>query len=141
MPSSDQPDSLRADLVRRWKEELFSADTVVALVAVAVAIPAGLVAAIVVDPFALYAVWFATAVGPSLGYWRGLRIEVPLKPAASVGLAMAAAIAVVTSAFVAVALALNAGEDLAVTGGAVVGLLFGALTSRVAFHRLAGRTD
>ncbi|WP_415381580.1 hypothetical protein [Halosimplex sp. TS25] len=140
MPSTDEPESLRTDLVRRWKEELFSADTVVALVAVAVAIPAGLVAAAATGAVAIYPVWFATAAGPSLGYWRGLRIEVPWRSAAVVGAAMALAIAVVTSGTVALTLALDGGESAAMIAGGVVGLLFGGLASRFAFHRFAGET-
>ncbi|WP_436912018.1 hypothetical protein [Halosimplex marinum] len=140
MPSNDEPQSLRSDIVRRWKEELFSADTVVAAVAVAVAIPAGLAAAAVVDPAALYPVWVSTAAGPSLGYWRGIRIEVPMGTAVKVGLAMAAVIAAVTTGIVALALALGGTQGAAVVAGAVVGLLFGGLASRYAFHRLAGET-
>ncbi|WP_167837314.1 hypothetical protein [Halosimplex halophilum] len=140
MPSNDEPETLRADIVRRWKEELFSADTVVAAVAVAVAIPAGLAAAAVVDPAALYPVWLSTASGPSLGYWRGIRIEVPMDTAARVGLVMASVIAAVTSGVVALTLALGGTQGAAVVAGAVVGLLFGGLASRFAFHRLAGET-
>jgi hypothetical protein len=140
MPSNDEPQTLRADIVRRWKEELFSADTVVAGVAVAVAIPAGLAAAVVVGPAALYPVWFATAAGPSLGYWRGMRIEVPMGTAAKVGAGMALATAVVVSAVVALTLAFDGGEGAAVVAGGLVGLLFSGLASRLAFHRLAGET-
>ncbi|WP_436929125.1 hypothetical protein [Halosimplex halobium] len=140
MPSNDEPQSLRADIVRRWKEELFSADTVVAAVAVAVAIPAGLAAAAVVGAAAIYPVWLATASGPSLGYWRGIRIEVPMGTAAKVGTAMALATAVVTSGVVALALALGGGEGAAVVAGGLVGLLFSGFASRYAFHRLAGAT-
>jgi len=140
MPSNDEPQSLRADIVRRWKEELFSADTVVAAVAVAVAMPAGLAAAVVVGPAALYPVLFATAAGPSLGYWRGIRIEVPTGTAAKVGGVMALATAVVTAAAAALALALDGGEGAAVVAGGLVGLLFSGLASRFAFHRLAGET-
>ncbi|QLH83314.1 hypothetical protein [Halosimplex pelagicum] len=140
MPSNDEPQSLRADIVRRWKEELFSADTVVAAVAVAVAIPVGLAAAVVVGAAAIYPVWFATAAGPSLGYWRGIRIEVPMGTAAKVGTAMALATAVVTSGVVALTLALDGGEGAAVVAGGLVGLLFSGLASRYAFHRLAGET-
>ncbi|MFC7139350.1 hypothetical protein ACFQMA_05795 [Halosimplex aquaticum] len=140
MPSSDQSDSLRADLVRRWKEELFSSDTVVALVAVAVALPAGLAAAVLVEPGALYAVWFASAVGPTFGYWRGLRIEVDYGTAAKVGLALSLATAVVATGVVALATALAATQTVAVGAGTVVGLLFAGVASQVAFHRYAGRT-
>ncbi|WP_436924813.1 hypothetical protein [Halosimplex amylolyticum] len=139
MPSRDDS-SLRADIVRRWKDELFSSDTVVALVAVAVALPAGVIAAALVEPGALYAVWFASAVGPTFGYWRGLRIEVDYRTAATVGLALSLAIAVVATVVVALAAAFAATETVAVGAGVVVGLLFGALASRVAFHRFAGRT-
>jgi len=140
MPSNDQPESLWADIVRRWKEELFSADTVVAAVAVVVALPAGLAAAIAIGPPAIYPVWFATAAGPSLGYWRGTRIEVPMKTAATVGIAMALATAAVTTVVVALVLALDGGGSAAVIVGGLVGLLFSGLASRYAFHRLAGET-
>jgi len=140
MPSNDKSQSLWVDIVRRWKEELFSADTVVAAVAVAVAIPAGLVAAVVVGGAAIYPVWFATAAGPSLGYWRGMRIEVPMSTAAKVGGAMALATAAVASGVVALTTALDGGEGAAVVAGGLVGLLFSGLASRFAFHRLAGET-
>jgi len=140
MPSNDEPQSLRADIVRRWKEELFSADTVVAAVAVVVAFPVGFAAAVVVDVAALYPVLFATAAGPSLGYWRGTRIEVPTGTAAKVGTAMALATAVVTGCVVALTLAVGGGEGGAVVAGGLVGLLFSGLASRYAFHRLAGET-
>jgi hypothetical protein len=140
MPSNDKSQSLWVDIVRRWKEELFSADTVVAAVAVAVAIPAGLAAAVVVGGAAIYPVWFATAAGPSLGYWRGMRIEVPMSTAAKVGGAMALATAAVASGVVALTTALDGGEGAAVVAGGLVGLLFSGLASRFAFHRLAGET-
>ena len=139
MSSRDEPDSLRADIVRRWKAELFSADTVVAAVAVLVALPAGVVAAVLVDPRAVYPVWFASAVGPSFGYWRGLRIEVDYATAAKVGTGMALTIALVTTAVLAIAIALPVSTDTGILGAGAVGFLFGAFLSRVAFHRYAGR--
>ncbi|MFB6139829.1 MAG: hypothetical protein ABEJ26_05285 [Halosimplex sp.] len=140
MPTADNIDSLGADVIRRWKEELFSADTVVAVVAVVVALPAGLVAAAVVGATAVYPVWFATAAGPSLGYWNGRRIEVGRRPAAAIGAAMALATAVATVAAFALALALGGTDGAAVVAGGLVGLLFSGLASRVAFRRLADAT-
>ena len=139
MSSRDEPDSLPADLLRRWKEELFSPDTVVAAVAVLVALPAGLLAGALVNPGAVYPVWFASAVGPSFGYWRGLRIEVAYGTAAKVGVVMALAIAVVTTGVVAAGTALGLPDDTAILGAGAVGLLFGAFVSRVAFNRFADR--
>jgi len=136
-PSDDAP-TLRSRLVAAWRAELFSADTVVALVATAVALPAGVLAAVALDAApVVYPVWLATASAPGLGYWGGRRITIDYRTAARVGAAMAAAVALVTTgAYAAVATLSDATTALLVAG--VVGLLFGGLASRWAFARFDG---
>lgn len=90
MPSPDGPQSLRADIARRWKEELFSPDTGVAVVSVAVALPAGAAAAWLFEPILAYPVLFVVAVAPNLSdFPNGVR---DLTRSETVGLAVALAL-------------------------------------------------
>ncbi|MFB6088033.1 MAG: hypothetical protein ABEJ85_05880 [Haloarculaceae archaeon] len=127
-PDSD-PESLRADVLRRWKEELYSLDSVVSAVAVVVALPAGLAGAFLVAPELAFAVWFAAGVGPGLAVDAGLDID-GWRHAAVLGFGLAALDgAVATAAYLGASVA-GASPSLALVPGAVLGLVAGELLAR-----------
>lgn len=82
---TDEP-SLRAKVVRRWKAELFSADTVVAAVSVAVAVPTAFLTVFAVDaPALLFPLLTVAGTGPTLAHENGRHEGQSMRAAATWG--------------------------------------------------------
>ncbi|WP_158056645.1 hypothetical protein [Halorussus halophilus] len=130
---ADQSNSLRAEIVRRWKAELYSADTVVAAVSVAVALPTAFLVAIVTDqPHLLVPLLTTAGIGPSLAHENGQHERQSYRAAATWGLVAAI---LFTVAFLTIALsgsALGLDTSTASVGALVVTLGAGVLVGRKA---------